>query len=312
MSFCLSRFSALLSFVILAVPLLAQSSLQEPVISEREFRFREVEQRALDLSKRLSELTGTEPIELIDRNRSLTPVRYESSAQRAFDVLPGPLAEDEPEVIEPKEEAKPLVFTSDVQRVVPTTQQRKGDYYIMPVLGLVFTSDTKYSDLGTNRTLDGDFGNIFGLSIGKRWDNWIAFSRVSYQYLDYDEYLIPLGAKSYSKLLHSEESYSLSLGGGYSIPITEKLSTNGTVGLGCAWRRNIIKEWVTWSQGWRHADSELYSSLVFTYELSLGFEYLFVNNFSGYFGYRLMGLSSNKSFEGAFQHLLELGVGANF
>jgi len=25
-----------------------------------------------------------------------------------------------------------------------------------------------------------------------------------------------------------------------------------------------------------------------------------------------MGLSSNKSFEGAFQHLLELGVGANF
>ncbi len=312
MSFCLSRFSALLSLVILAVPLLAQPSLQEPVISEREFRFREVEQRALDLSKRLSEMTGTEPIELIDRNRSLTPVRYESSAQRAFDVLPGPLAEEEPEVIEPKEDAKPLVFTSDVQRVVPTTQQRKGDYYIMPVLGLVFTSDTKYSDLGTNRSLDGDFGNIFGLSIGKRWDNWIAFSRVSYQYLDYDEYLIPLGAKSYSKLLHSEESYSLSLGGGYSIPITEKLSTNGTVGLGCAWRRNIINTLTNYGQGWRPADSELYSSLVFIYGLSLGFEYLFVNNFSGYCGYRLMGLSSNKSFEGAFQHLLELGIGANF
>ena len=161
----------------LAMPLLAQPSLQEPVISEREFRFREVEQRALDLSKRLSELTGTEPIELIDRNRSLTPVRYESSAQRAFDVLPGPLPEDEPEVIEPKEDAKPLVFTSEVQRVVPTTQQRKGDYYIMPMLGLAFSSQSKWKDEVETFTLDGDMGNLLGVEVGRRWDNWQTSGR---------------------------------------------------------------------------------------------------------------------------------------
>ena len=313
MSFCLSRFPSLFSVVIIAVPLLAQPSLQEPVISEREFRFREVEQRALDLSKRLSEMTGTEPIELIDRNRSLSPVRYDSSAQRAFDVLPGPLEEIEPELSEPEEDAKPLVFTSDVQRVVPTTQQRKGDYYIMPLLGLAFAGQTKYEEEGINHALDGKLGNLLGLSFGKRWDNWIVSARVIYHHLDYDDYF-KSGASFPTKWEVSEEIYGLSLNGGYSIPITEELSTNGSLGLGLCWRRNIISKFTDIGTGWKRPTSgaDLYSSLVFTYDLSLGLEYLFVNNFSGYCGYRLMGLSSNKSFEGAFQHLLELGVGANF
>ena len=316
MSFCLSRFSALLSLVILAVPLLAQPSFQEPVISEREFRFREVEQRALDLSKRLSEMTGTEPIELIDRNRSLTPVRYESSAQRAFDVLPGPLPEDEPELSEPEEEAMPIVYASDVQRVVPTTQQRKGDYYIMPMVGLAFSSQSKWKDEVETFTLDGDMGNLLGIEIGCRWDNWQAGVMIAYQYLDFEE-ISYTRASTPEKLNASEESYSVSFSGGYSVPISERLSHIGSAGLGLAWRRNIADlryfvvkdpaDWESYPEG-----AVLDSSLVFTYELSLGFEYLFVNNFSGYCGYRLMGLSSNKSFEGAFQHLLELGVGANF
>jgi len=103
--------------------------------------------------------------------------------------------------------------------------------------------------------------------------------------------------------------------GGYSIPITERLSTNGNLGLGFAWRKANVNNLVNIGFGWSPDPSDpsnQYSSLVFTYDLSLGFEYLFVNNFSGYFGYRVMGLSSNKSFEGAFQHLIELGVGANF
>ena len=316
MSFCLSRFSALLPLVILAVPLLAQPSLQEPVISEREFRFREVEQRALDLSKRLSEMTGTEPIELIDRNRSLTPVRYESSAQRAFDVLPGPLPEDEPELSEPEEEATPIVYASDVQRVVPTTQQRKGDYYIMPMVGLAFSSQSKWKDEVETFTLDGDMGNLLGVEVGRRWDNWQAGVMIAYQYLDFEEILYSKNSTPH-KLNATEESYSVSLSGGYSVPISERLSHIGSAGLGLAWRRNIADlryfvgkdpaDWESYPEG-----AVLDSSLVFTYELSLGFEYLFVNNFSGYCGYRLMGLSSNKSFEGAFQHLLELGVGANF
>ena len=85
--------------------------------------------------------------------------------------------------------------------------------------------------------------------------------------------------------------------------------------IGTAWRKNLYRidtDIAYVGFDWEEGSREVLSSLVFTYGLSLGFEYLFVNNFSGYCGYRLMGLSSNKSFEGAFQHLLELGVGANF
>jgi hypothetical protein len=323
MKLCPKRFFIACYAILACFSLFGQSAnLQEPIISEREFRFREVEQRALDLSKRLSEITGTEPIELIDRNRSLVPVRYEGSAQRAFDVLPGPLQEPDPEVELPElkeEEPEPVVFTSEVRRVVPTTQQRKGDYYIMPMIGLAFSSKTKWQDDVDTFTLEGDLGNILGVEIGRRWDNWLASIMVSYQYMDFKDFAYTdSSTDDLNKLVGNEESYAITLNGGYSIPLSEKLSHNGSLGLGFAWRRNLVnRSYLVPANdedkaSWAPYDPVLDSSLVFTYELSLGFEYLFVNNFSGYFGYRLMGLSSNKSFEGAFQHLLELGVGANF
>jgi len=300
---------------------LGQGTSQEPVISEREFRFREVEQRALDLSHRLSEITGTAPVQLIDRNQSFEPVRYRSSAQSSFDALPGPLQNPEPLLLpeEEKEEAKPesIVFASQVNRVVPTSQQRKGDYFIMPMFGLAFSGKTKFKDGTNDSSFDGDLGNVLLIQVGKRWDNWTASVKVGYQYLDYDENLNTQNNPLLpTRINANEESYTLTVGGGYSIPVTKKLSTNGGINLGIAWRKNIYNIETdidrTAAFDWNHYKTELDSSLVFTYDLSLGFEYLFVNNFSGYFGYRVMGLSSNKSFSGAFQHLIELGVGANF
>ena len=58
--------------------------------------------------------------------------------------------------------------------------------------------------------------------------------------------------------------------------------------------------------------SDVESSLVFTYDFSMGLEYMFSQNYSARLGYRLLGLTSNESFDGSFQHLIELGVGANF
>jgi hypothetical protein len=314
MFFRLHRFVPAYPLLALCLPLWGQTALQEPVISEREFRFREVEQRALDLSKRLSEISGTEPVQLIDREQSLSPVRYESSAQRAFDVLPGPLEEIEPIVEQPEEESEPVVFASEVNRVTPTTQQRKGDYYIMPSFGIIFGSDTKFVDGASNYSLAGKFGNSLALNIGKRLDNWEYSFRIGYRYIEYEEFEFSPG-NTPSKFFSEEELYAANLSGGYAVPITERLSTNGSVNFGMAWRKNLYRiSTYTKKTGWRIDTKSIQapSSLVFTYGLSLGFEYLFVNNFSGYCGYRLMGLSSNKSFEGAFQHLLELGVGANF
>ena len=295
-----------------AFSLLGQQSFAEPVISEREYRFRDVEQRALDLSRRLSEITGTEPVQLIDRNQSFDAVRYQNSAQRSFDALPGPLQELEPlpDPEEEEEKAQPLVFASEVKRVVPTTQQRKGDYYIMPMVGLVFSGENEYTSDSINNSLEADFGNSIALSIGRRFDNWHLYGKVAYNYLDFETTSWMISGRM-NQVKASEETYSASFHGGYSVPLSTKLSTNGGIGIGLGWRQHIVNRSYL-LRGSTANQVDQYSSLVFTYELSLGFEYLFVNNFSGYLGYRVMGLSSNESFEGAFQHIIELGVGANF
>jgi len=295
-----------------AFSLHGQQSFAEPVISEREYRFRDVEQRALDLSRRLSEITGTEPVQLIDRNQSFDAVRYQNSAQRSFDALPGPLQDLEPlhEPEEDEEKAQPLVFASEVKRVVPTTQQRKGDYYIMPMVGLVFSGENEYTSDSINNSLEADFGNSIALSIGRRFDNWHLYGKVAYNYLDFETTSWMISGRM-NQVKASEETYSASFHGGYSVPLSTKLSTNGGIGIGLGWRQHIVNRSYL-LRGSTANQVDQYSSLVFTYELSLGFEYLFVNNFSGYLGYRVMGLSSNESFEGAFQHIIELGVGANF
>ena len=116
-----------------------------------------------------------------------------------------------------------------------------------------------------------------------------------------------------------EESYAISVGGGYSVPLSEKFSTTGTLGVGTAWRRNSFDAdlysttslgGVAFTTQFSHTDFQ--SSMVFTYDLALGFEYLISENFTAFAGYRLLGLTENKSFEGSFQHLFELGAGANF
>ena len=141
----------------------------------------------------------------------------------------------------------------------------------------------------------------------------MAYSRIGYQYLQYGNKNF-VGNGIDTQVEGTEESYSFSIGGGYAVPITQSFSTYGLSGIGFAWRRNSadVKELLlgNWQINPDFPSSE--SSLVFTYEFSLGVEYMFKNNFSATLGYRLLGLTSNKSFEGSFQHLIELGVGCKF
>ena len=83
---------------------------------------------------------------------------------------------------------------------------------------------------------------------------------------------------------------------------------------GFAWRRNSADVEVFIFPNWEPdpLGEQSQSSLVFTYDFSMGLEYLFTQNYSARLGYRLLGLTSNESFDGSFQHLIELGVGANF
>jgi opacity protein-like surface antigen len=297
------------------VSLTAQSASDAPV-SELQRKFLRMEQRALELSQRLSEMSGTEPIQLIERNESLEAIELETDAQLSYDELPGPTIEPLPLPVEDPEPELPMVYQSEVSRVAPTTQQRKGDYYLMPLVGFAVASDTTFSENEYNDDLEGKWGNSIGVSAGKRWDNWMAYLRVAYQYLEYEN--LAFKADNPTRVFGDEESFSFSFGGGYAISLTPKLSTYGGTGIGFAWRRNSAdvefqieefgqKKWKNDPGGDRSK-----SSLVFTYDFSMGLEYLFTQNYSARLGYRLLGLTSNESFDGSFQHLIELGVGANF
>ena len=300
---------------------LAQSDFSKaPVseLSERQIRFRAMEQRALELSQRLSKMSGTEPIQLIDRNESMEPVALESTAQESYDSLPGPIVE--PLVLPEAEntEEEPTVFSSEVSRVAPTNQQRKGDYYFMPLLGFSTASTVSVNYKNGSHELfdelDGEFGNSVGITLGRRWDNWYADLGLSYTYQTYEN----PNFKDFMQVtiipsVGTEESFSLMFGGGYSVPLTDKLSHSGGFAMGASFRRNTFDATVMFpGLPPKVLDTKNESSLVFAYDFSLGLEYLFINNFSGYLGYKFLGMTKNKDFGSSFQHLIELGVGANF
>ena len=266
-------------------PMWGQNSDGAPV-SELQRRFLQMEQRALDLSNRLSEMSGTEPIDLIDRNESLAPVQLETDAQQSYDQLPGPMVEPLPIPEEPITEESPTVYQSEVVRVVPTTQQRKGDYYFMPLIGIVASSSVSasYKDaslgIDLDDSLEGGWGNSVGFNAGKRWDNWYSDISLSYQYQKYSHpNFFHVGSTTTLPVTGIEESFALSLGGGYSVPLTEKLSHSGGMGVGFAWRRNSLDgELLRMGRNIGSLTPKSVSSLVFSYDFSLGLEYLFINN----------------------------------
>ena len=311
---------SLLCLILGMVSLTAQSASDAPV-SELQRKFLQMEQRALELSQRLSEMSGTEPIQLIERNESLEPIELETDAQQSYDELPGPTVDPLPLPEEDPEPEMPTVYQSEVSHVAPTTQQRKGDYYLMPLVGFSFTSYIAY-EFGESGNvfsdeLNGKFGNSIGITAGRRWENWNAFFKIGYQHQKFenDKFKSEVGT-IFAETSGITESYSINLGGGYSVPLGDKVSTYGNLGVGFAFRKDSFDAQLYQMIGGSRFDleprSDFESSLVLTYDFSMGLEYLFTQNYSARLGYRLIGLTSNESFEGSFQHLIELGVGANF
>ena len=300
----------------LAVPEFQSSPTSE--LSERRIRFDKLEQRAVRLSQQIGKLSATDPIILIDRNASLEQVNIESDAQTNFDALPGPFVEPLT-LVPPKEEASSsVIFNSKVKNVVPTTQQRKGDYYFLPKVGISISSnlDIRYNAYGSsevNDELNGEWGNSVTLATGKRWDNWFADLSFSYHYHTYSNTnlfddiqftLMPATSK--------QEAFLLGLTGGYSVPISTKLSHTGGIGFGLGWRRDSMDVDFYDGWDWYTLPPQNSTSFIFSYNFSLGLEYLFVNNFSGFLGYKFLGMSQNNNFGSSMQHQIDLGVGVNF
>ena len=287
----------------------AQETANE--VLDRDEYFRRLEQRALSLSQKFADISGTEPVRLITPRKEKTytsppqtPITY--PPQSYYDALPGPQPEYEkqPASIEQNNTAPSTQQFVDHQVIEfqPTMEDKRGEYYLRPFIALQLPRDQKFDSSNINE-LDSYIGYSLGLHAGKRIDNFTAGLRLGYFYNDM--------AKRNGFIRIEAENELLALTGtiGFSASMTEKLSFDFGLGLGFG---NRLNSWTTQILTNSPTAESSFEKTVFTYEFSLLLDYAYSENLSAFGGYRLVGASDNGQFDRMVSHLFEVGVGANF
>lgn len=301
------------------------SNAQRGTVDRDEY-FRRMEQRALELSKKMADLTGTEqvqvikprPQEPISLQRPYTPAKpvaipqdstpqpinptiEQASPQASFDALPGPNKQDEGN--QTAEQHQYLDQVDDVSIVVQlTTEELKGSYFLRPFTVLQAPFDPEVKGVGT---LDGKVGSGVGVVVGRRIENWTMSARFGYANQEFS-------SSKFAGFDAAGDVESLSLTGnlGLTIPLSNKLSFEASFGLGYAT--------VSHSLGIPVINSlDVLSDSGFTYELSMLLDYSFSERMGAFLGYRLAGIPENDGsamvgFDSVNAHLFELGLGLNF
>ena len=287
----------------------AQETANE--VLDRDEYFRRLEQRALSLSQKFADISGTEPVRLITPRKEKTytsppqtPITY--PPQSYYDALPGPQPEYEkqPVSIEQNDTAPSTQQFVDHQVIEfqPTMEDKRGEYYLRPFIALQVPRDQKFDSSNINE-LDSYVGYSLGLHAGKRIDNFTAGLRLGYFYNEM--------AKRSGLIRIEAENELLALTGtvGFSASMTEKLSFDFGLGLGFG---NRLNSWTTQILTNSPTAESSFEKTVFTYEFSLLLDYAYSENLSAFGGYRLVGASDNGQFDRMVSHLFEVGVGANF
>ena len=279
-------------------------------VLDRDEYFRRLEQRALSLSQKFADISGTEPVRLITPRKAKTyappqtPISY--SPQSYYDALPGPQPDYEKlsVSIEQNNTAQSgQQFVDDqVIEFRPTMEDKRGEYYLRPFIALQVPRDQKFNSSKINE-LDSYAGYSIGLHAGKRIDNFTAGLRLGYFYNEM--------AKRSGLFRIDAENELLALTGtvGFSASMTEKLSFDFGLGLGVG---NRLNSWTTQTHSFSPVAEPSFEKTVFTYEFSLLLDYAYSENLSAFGGYRLVGASDNGLFDRMVSHLFEVGVGANF
>ena len=296
---------------------------------DRDEYFRRMELRAIELSKKMAELTGTEPVQVIQprptqstplyrdnispapENKSIyqesessTPDDVEASPQASFDALPGPF-QPKDDKSESNSSHQFVDEVSDISIVVqPTTEELKGGSFLRPFFIIQAPFDSK---LKAGDTFKGDVGSGVGVVVGRRIENWTMSARFGYTHQEFSSSdFLGFG-------LHADgdvESLSFTGNLGIAIPLNHKLSFEASFGLGYSS--------VSHSLNIPSINSlDLLSDSGFCYELSLLLDYSFSERLSLFLGYRLAGIPENDGsalvgFDSVNSHLFELGMGMNF
>ena len=286
---------------------------QETQVDRDEY-FRRLEQRALSLSKKFAEISGTEPVQLIPSQTQEASDGYvPPSPQQSYDALPGP-SQEAPFEVSVDDTANNSVFLDDeiVVEKKPTMEDLRGEYFISPFFALQSQDDRQVTIGSSGDSLNSDLGYSLGLHAGIRSGDFILGLRLGYFYNEFAnpdfENADPSAVTSVSG---TSELLSLVATAGYSLPLNEKLSLSVGVAGGFGSQSDYL---TTSTTIFGFADHATFShkESSFTYELSAGIDYAFSENLSILVGYRLVGAGENGTFEDMLSHLFELGVGANF
>ncbi len=280
-------------------------------VLDRDEYFRRLEQRALSLSQKFADISGTEPVRLITPRKAKTyappqtPISY--SPQSYYDALPGPQPDYEKSSvsIEQNNTAQSGQQFVDEQIIEfrPTMEDKRGQYYLRPFIALQVPRNQKYNSFGIGiNELDSYEGYSLGLHAGKRIENFTVGLRLGYFYNEM--------AKRNGIFRIDAENELLAINGtaGFSASMTEKLSFDFGLGLGFGNRLNVSSLKVLSLP----PVSSSFEKTVFSYEFSLILDYAYSENLSVFGGYRLVGASDNGPFDRMVSHLFEAGVGANF
>ena len=296
---------------LLPFSLLGQSPKEQTV--DRDEYFRRLEERALKISQKFAEISGTEPVRLFTprkKNSSVSDLQmgalppqegldtYQSSST-AFPQLG-------PNINEPDQPSQQFL-DDEVIEYQPTVEDRRGVYFLRPFIALQVPNDSQHDTIGA---FESSLGYALGIHAGKRIENFTAGVRLNYMYNEL--------ANEQSGVVTELENELFALVGtlGFSTSITEKVFLDFGLGIGFGKRFNGGETYFPGIPGlgippWTVLISGT-EKTVFTYDFSLLLDYAYSDNLSAFAGYRFLGASKNGSYDRIVSHLFEVGVGANF
>mgnify|MGYP001237333293 CR=1 FL=1 len=282
--------------------------------ADRDEYFRRMELRAIELSRKMAELSGSEPIEIIKPRAEevieLLPTDTKppvaentpyssagSKVQDSYDALPGPTDRN---LTSPSVQYEDNVGESTLFSQL-TSEELKGSYYLRPSIVLQAPID---AEVKGSESLPGKSGQGIGVVIGRRIENWTLSARFGHTHQEFS-------SSSFAGLPAEGDIQTLSLtaNAGVAIPLTQKLSFEASFGLGFTSVSHSLYIPIVKSLN-------VFSDSGFSYDLSLLVDYSFSERLSAFLGYRLTGIPENNgpklAFDSVNAHLFELGLGINF
>jgi len=280
----------------------------QPSVDRDEY-FRRLEERALKLSGKFAEISGTQPVKLFEARQPQDKAKklpsfnspYPGFSDSRFDAtsMQSALAAD----LNGADVGVSKFVDEEVIEYQPTMEDKRGQYFLRPFIALQANSDQKFKTLLPDLTkIDSHIGYSLGLHAGTRVQDFNLGIRFAYHYNEFSK------STTSNSLEGENELLSLLVSGGYSVSLREELTLELGAGLGFSNRFNFALLEI----GGFVLPPISSDKTVFTYDFSILLDYAYTENLSAFAGYRFVGVSKNGPFDRYVSHLFELGLAASF